>query len=120
MPGRWGECRFISDLGLTGGHDDEDRAEPHSRRAYVGDASGYAAYIKTTSDFGCVEHEVGPVLGLPDEWSALLGVTVLDPDGWDRTSFAESWAEPITLDEFIRRAQVSTCRRRPVDTPPLS
>ena len=46
------------------------------------------------------------------EWTELLGLTVLDPDGWDRRNFAESWAEPITIDEFKRRAGRSTVDMR--------
>ena len=42
------------------------------------------------------------------EWSLFLGVSVLDPDGWDRTNFQKSWNEPITLDEFKRRVAEST------------
>lgn len=45
------------------------------------------------------------------EWADLLGVEVLDPDGWDRRNFRESWAEPITRAEFGRRAAISTTRR---------
>jgi hypothetical protein len=46
-----------------------------------------------------------------DKWLAspiFNGVTVLDPDGWDRSNFAESWAEQITLGEFNRRLNLST------------
>lgn len=43
-----------------------------------------------------------------DEWCALLGVQVLDPDGWDRTNLNTSWSEPITRDEFLERAARST------------
>ena len=31
------------------------------------------------------------------------GVTVLDPDGWDRKNFVQSWAEELTLEEFDER-----------------
>ena len=44
-------------------------------------------------------------------WCLLLGFEVLDPDGWDRTNFQESWNEPITRDEFMRRVSKSTARR---------
>jgi len=37
-------------------------------------------------------------------------IEVVDPDGWDRMNLAESWAEPITEDEWRRRAMNSTCR----------
>lgn len=39
-----------------------------------------------------------------------LGVDILDPDGWDRQNFVESWAERITEDEFTIRMMMSTCR----------
>jgi len=42
------------------------------------------------------------------DWSRLLELDVLDPDGWDRADFARSWAEPISIDEFKRRAGRST------------
>jgi hypothetical protein len=42
------------------------------------------------------------------EWCELLDIMILDPDGWDRTRFTESWAEPITIDEFKRRCWTST------------
>lgn len=34
--------------------------------------------------------------------------TVLDPDGWDRKNFDESWSEPITFQEFLNRCWYST------------
>jgi hypothetical protein len=39
------------------------------------------------------------------------GITVMDPDGWDRRGgfFAASWAEEITEEEFEKRLSVSTC-----------
>lgn len=43
------------------------------------------------------------------EWASQYGITVADPDGWDRANFAQSWAEPITATEFARRASLSTC-----------
>ena len=35
-------------------------------------------------------------------------ITVLDPDGWDRGNFEESWAEFLTEEEFNRRLAHST------------
>lgn len=49
----------------------------------------------------------------PDEWLATpdyTGIVVLDPDGWDRSNFEESWAEAITRDEFESRIGTSTCQ----------
>jgi len=44
----------------------------------------------------------------PDEWIAHTGIRILDPDGWDRSNFAEDWAKPLTLEEFKRKAAMST------------
>lgn len=43
-----------------------------------------------------------------EHWLEVTGVRVLDPDGWDRSNFEESWAEPITLEEFNQRVALST------------
>lgn len=48
----------------------------------------------------------------PEEWLAqpeYKGLIILDPDGWDRKNFEESWAEPITQEVFIRRVMISIC-----------
>ena len=42
------------------------------------------------------------------EWCQITGITVLDPDGWDRMNLEASWAEPITRAEFMRRCWTST------------
>lgn len=58
-------------------------------------------------------------LRTPDEWLAspeFSGVTILDPDGWDRKNFEESWSEPINRDEMERRMCVSTVQISP-DSP---
>ena len=52
-----------------------------------------------------------------DEWLAMPefeGITVLDPDGWDRRGahFEASWAERITKEEFNRRLFRSTLLMR--------
>lgn len=47
-----------------------------------------------------------------DEWLATpkyQRYTVMDPDGWDRENFDESWAEKITEREFLHRLNQSTC-----------
>lgn len=44
-----------------------------------------------------------------DEWvKEFPGLTIMDPDGWDRSNFIESWAEPIDEIEFHRRVMHST------------
>lgn len=35
-------------------------------------------------------------------------ITVLDPDGWDRQNFQESWNEFIIEEEFNKRLSYST------------
>lgn len=52
-----------------------------------------------------------------DEWLAqpeYQGVIVMDPDGWDRSNYEESWSERIDQKEFERRLGRSTSswRRR--------
>ena len=43
------------------------------------------------------------------EWQELFPSTlVMDPDGWNRLNFEESWNEPITLYEYERRVSLST------------
>lgn len=36
------------------------------------------------------------------------GLTIMDPDGWDRKNYDESWAEEITQEEFEKRVAIST------------
>jgi len=36
-------------------------------------------------------------------------IEILDPDGWDRKNFEESWNEEITEEEFQNRIAISTC-----------
>jgi hypothetical protein len=43
-----------------------------------------------------------------DAWCAFTGITVLDPDGWNRKNLSESWAEEITEEEFNLRVMQST------------
>lgn len=45
----------------------------------------------------------------PDEWCRLLGVKVMDPDGW-RGQEALDWETPISRIEFGRRVRMSTVR----------
>lgn len=44
------------------------------------------------------------------EWQELVpDLIVRDPVGWDRSNFAASWAEPITVEEYRYRVWQSTC-----------
>lgn len=48
-----------------------------------------------------------------DQWLAqeqFAGVEVYDPDGWNRRDFANSWAEHISEEEFVKRLCISTCK----------
>lgn len=52
-------------------------------------------------------------LRIPESWLRdpdFEGITVLDPDGWDRSNFEQSWNEPITCYEFEVRLGLSTCQ----------
>lgn len=49
-----------------------------------------------------------PVYQNSSAWSEKLRVRVLDPDGWDRANFEQSWAEMISEEEFRARLQRST------------
>jgi hypothetical protein len=44
---------------------------------------------------------------LPAEWQEQAGFRVADPDGW-RGEDAKPWSEPITWEEFTKRAMRST------------
>lgn len=45
------------------------------------------------------------------DWQFLFSrVEVLDPDGWDRKNFRQSWLESITEREYKRRRDNSTCK----------
>jgi len=48
---------------------------------------------------------------LPEEWEKEFGVKILDPDGWDRTNFAEDWSIPLTELEFHNKAFMSTVQQ---------
>jgi hypothetical protein len=52
------------------------------------------------------------VLANSNYWNKKLynerGYAVIDPDGWDRKRFPESWDELITWEEFIKRVTFST------------
>lgn len=45
---------------------------------------------------------------LPEEWCKETGITVHDPDGWDRRNFEEDWNKPITWEEFRYKVAMST------------
>lgn len=47
------------------------------------------------------------------EWSDIFDVVVMDPDGWDRANFDESWNELISEEVFKARLQHSTSMRVP-------
>lgn len=45
---------------------------------------------------------------LNEQWQEICHVTILDPDGWDRKSYDQSWYELITRSEFEKRMITST------------
>lgn len=52
----------------------------------------------------------------PEQWlecPEFAGVTILDPDGWDRKNFEESWNKAITLDEMQDRTVRCTVQIMP-------
>ena len=50
-------------------------------------------------------------LKLPAEWEVIDDVAVMDPDGWDRKNYDESWNTPICREEWILRMRQSTVAR---------
>ena len=48
----------------------------------------------------------------PDDWlkysDDFIGVTVLDPDGWDRRNYIEDWAKPLTKAVMQEKVSMST------------
>ncbi len=57
-----------------------------------------------------IETENAVPFRTPAEWSALDGVTVMDPDGWrgNRVLTPKSWEEPINRAEWDERMSLST------------
>tara|TARA_R110000824_G_scaffold400041_1_gene606705 strand:- start:9110 stop:9337 length:228 start_codon:yes stop_codon:yes gene_type:complete len=47
-----------------------------------------------------------------EEWAELYKdrFDIIDPDGWDRSNLAKSFAELITEETFLERAMMSTVR----------
>lgn len=60
-----------------------------------------------------IEKELSSELCLkPDDWlqtPKYQGLTIMDPDGWDRKNYQQSWNEKISWQEFEKRAAESTC-----------
>jgi len=49
----------------------------------------------------------------PEAWAALLGVIILDPDGWrspTQSYLPKDWEAPLELREFLGRALPSTMK----------
>lgn len=49
----------------------------------------------------------------PQDWlthsSHFANVTIMDPDGWDRSNYEADWARPLTLEEMRYKTERSTC-----------
>ena len=57
-----------------------------------------------------VSYTVAEELKPSEEWQKLYpDIVVLDPDGWDREDFTNSWNEKISLQEYEYRLVRSTC-----------
>lgn len=53
----------------------------------------------------------GRVLLRPEEWlqqEKFTGVTLMDPDGWDRQNFEADWAIPISETDMDKKIRMST------------
>jgi hypothetical protein len=53
----------------------------------------------------------------PETWCELLGIHILDPDGWDRKNFAEDWAKPLLFADFADKCNHSTTDGRSLREP---
>lgn len=49
----------------------------------------------------------------PEEWCDRTGIRIMDPDGWNRKVFEVDWNIPLTRDEFLGKAFLSTCHKWP-------
>jgi hypothetical protein len=49
----------------------------------------------------------------PEEWCLRTGIRVVDPDGWNRKDYQNSWNTKIIRDDFLVRAASSTCMAWP-------
>lgn len=49
-----------------------------------------------------------------EKWSKLLGVTILDADGWNRnaTEFDKDWNKRISLNSFLNKMFLSTIEHK--------
>lgn len=92
---------------------DEDWAFWHCIEKACATSLGFDAYCDPTSDLAqSILNQLEPEKRTPDEWQNILGITVLDPDGWDRKNFAVDWAKPLTQAEFQAKADMSTTTGR--------
>jgi hypothetical protein len=51
-----------------------------------------------------------PAYQKPQVWCDMIGVEVVDPDGWNRMDFDNDWNKPITIDVFAQKYSISTTR----------
>lgn len=91
------------------------------RESYKDFSHGEEEFEDCGDDSACDEprcpsyrkYEEEPVKKAAEIWCYDTGIEILDPDGWDRRDYDNSWCEEITREEFIRRAAMSTCRAWP-------
>lgn len=67
--------------------------------------------IRDAIDIKFVRSKERGIKQKPEEWLRLpeyAGITVLDPDGWNRQDYERSWNEEIDEEEFRNRLWAST------------
>ncbi len=50
----------------------------------------------------------------PETWQRILGVKIIDPDGWRTGDFDANWQEPISFNVFMDKFNESTVRDCPL------
>lgn len=74
-----------------------------------------AAYREAKLNGALSGQALSPVTKLtPEHWEKLKGIVIVDPDGWRRDGYF-LWDNPITEEEFDRRAAESTIANRKED-----
>lgn len=53
-----------------------------------------------------------PIYRLPREWEVIDGISVVDPDGWDRKDFLWDWRQRLNRAEWDEKVSLSTIHSR--------
>lgn len=103
---------FIPVMGFMS---DDSAPEPHSGHARFNTLQEACEWAQNqwpeygvTITQGAWEASYQGELLLPEEWCKIFSVTVIDPDGWDRNNFEESWNTRISRSEFLSKMMLST------------